>query len=114
MNLIVSIWTCGDMQNRHKLRQSYLDHYAHICQVVPKDKILEFKPKDGFEKLCKFLDKPVPERAQFPYINQPDNIIKMHKGLWWYLPAQVLLKFGKYFVPFIVAAYSIWYYRSRT
>ena len=113
MNLIVSIWTGGDLQNRHKLRQSYLDHYAHIRGVVPKDKILVFKPNDGFEKLCKFLDKPVPKNEQYPHINQPDNIIKMHTGLWWYLLAQVLLRVGKYSVPFVVAACSIWYYRSK-
>lgn len=110
----MSIWTRGDMQNRHKLRQYYLDHYAHIRQVVPKDKILEFKPKDGFEKLCRFLDKPVPEKGEYPHINQPDNIIKLHNGLWWYLLGHALLKIGKYSVPFVVAAYSIWYYWSRT
>ena len=108
----MSVWTGGDIQNRHKLRQAYLDHYAHIRRVVPKDKILDFKLKeDGFEKLCKFLNKPIPTKEQFPHINQPDNIIKMHRTLWWYLLAMVLLRFATYLAPFGVGACAIWFYR---
>ena len=109
----MSIWTGGDIQNRNKLRQTYLDHYAHIRRVVPEDKILEFKPKDGFEKLCRFLDQPLPAEEQFPHINQPDNIIKMHRALWWYLLAKVVQRFATYLVPCVAVAYSVWYYRSR-
>ena len=101
------------MQNRQKLRQSYLDHYAHIRRAVPKDKILEFKPKDGFEKLCQFLDKPLPVEGQYPHINQPDNIIKLHTMMWWYLSTKVLQRFLIYLTPVGVAACSVWYYRSR-
>jgi hypothetical protein len=29
------------------LRQAYLDHYAHIGAITPKDRLLEFKSEDG-------------------------------------------------------------------
>lgn len=44
--------------------------------------MLEFKPADGYEKLCMFLGKPLPmETREFPHVNQPDDIIKIHRGL---------------------------------
>ncbi|CAK8680229.1 unnamed protein product [Clavelina lepadiformis] len=35
---------------------------------APKDKLLVYNLKEGWESLCKFLDKPVPDQ-QFPYAN---------------------------------------------
>jgi type II secretory pathway component PulL len=36
--------------------------------LVPQDKLLEWKVGDGWEPLCKFLDKPIPS-APFPHVN---------------------------------------------
>ncbi|KAI4191061.1 MAG: hypothetical protein L6R41_000376 [Letrouitia leprolyta] len=78
INFIMSIWTGGDFENRAKLCQNYRDHYAHIRAIVPQERILEFKLKDGWSELCKFLHRPIPVDEPGPHINQPDNIIMMH------------------------------------
>jgi hypothetical protein len=65
---VVTIWTGGDFENRDKLRQGFLDHYAHVRAVVPKENLLEFEYKDGWEPLCKFLGKDVPA-GPYPRVN---------------------------------------------
>ena len=48
--------------------QYYEDWYAHVKRTVPKEQLLEFNVKQGWEPLCKFLGKPVPNKP-FPRFN---------------------------------------------
>ncbi|KAE8164615.1 P-loop containing nucleoside triphosphate hydrolase protein [Aspergillus tamarii] len=44
------------------LKQAYLDRNERIRQTVSKDRLLEFETrKDGWDKVCQFLDLPVPD-----------------------------------------------------
>ncbi|KAI4112749.1 MAG: hypothetical protein LQ338_008279 [Usnochroma carphineum] len=114
INFIMNIWTGGSFDDRSKLCQSYRDHYAHIRAVVPQEKILEFKPKDGWEELCTFLGKPIPADEPYPRINQPDNIIKMHTMVWYMVVAKAVQKIGGTIVAVGVAAGAAWYYRYKS
>lgn len=49
-------------------KEAYRRHYAHIRSVTPKERLLEFKLADGWEPLCHFLGKPVPD-VPFPREN---------------------------------------------
>jgi hypothetical protein len=73
--LVLSHWTGGDWRSREKLLQGFAKHYAHIREVVPKDRLLEWNPKDGWEPLCKHLGNPVPDEP-FPYTNKGDDVSK--------------------------------------
>lgn len=44
------------------------EHYNMIRGLVPKENLLEWTVEDGWEPLCKFLGKPVPEEP-FPHVN---------------------------------------------
>ncbi len=44
-------------------------HNAHIRKVVPKERLLEMDLQDGWEPLCKFLGKPIPDEP-FPRSNE--------------------------------------------
>lgn len=44
-------------------------HIAYLERTVPKDKLVYFDVKDGWEPLCKALNVPVPEGVEFPRIN---------------------------------------------
>ncbi|KAK7419644.1 hypothetical protein QQX98_003235 [Neonectria punicea] len=46
----------------------YKEHCNMIRGLVPKDRLLEWTVEDGWEPLCKFLDKPVPDEP-FPRVN---------------------------------------------
>ena len=59
--------TKEDMQNCAK--QFYQDHYAHIREITPKDRLLEYKLGTGWEPLCEFLGRPVPT-VPFPRVNE--------------------------------------------
>lgn len=50
----------------------YRDHCNMVRGMVPKDKLLEWSVEDGWEPLCKFLDKPVPDEP-FPRTNNPNE-----------------------------------------
>jgi hypothetical protein len=107
---VVTIWASGDMEDRAKLRQGYLNHYAHVRHVVPKQRLLEFESKDGWEPLCKFLGKDIPA-TPYPRVNDADATVKYLRkvsranlatlmakgmtvalagavvgGIWWYQP----------------------------
>lgn len=59
-------------------------HTAHVRNLMPPGYLLEFHPKDGWEPLCKFLGKDVPNRP-FPYVNKgrnAANIIKIGIMVW--------------------------------
>ncbi|RKK90201.1 hypothetical protein BFJ68_g4538 [Fusarium oxysporum] len=47
----------------------YKEHCNVIRDFVPKEKLLEWTIDDGWEPLCKFLDKPVPD-GPFPHVNK--------------------------------------------
>ncbi|ROW16233.1 hypothetical protein VPNG_01971 [Cytospora leucostoma] len=46
----------------------YREHCNMIRGLVPKERLLEWTVEDGWEPLCKFLDKPVPDEP-FPHAN---------------------------------------------
>jgi hypothetical protein len=57
-------------------RQAFKDHYARIRNAAPKDRLLEYKLGSGWEPLCKFLGKPVPD-AESPKLNESELILEM-------------------------------------
>ncbi|KAF2159494.1 hypothetical protein M409DRAFT_70949 [Zasmidium cellare ATCC 36951] len=49
-------------------REEYRKHYAFVRSIVPKDRLLEYQLREGWEPLCAFLEKPIPSVA-FPHVN---------------------------------------------
>ncbi|KAF2161926.1 hypothetical protein M409DRAFT_69449 [Zasmidium cellare ATCC 36951] len=63
---------CGSMEfqtAKANARASYRRHYERVRDTVPKERMLEFELGQGWEPLCKFLDKPVPN-VPFPHRNE--------------------------------------------
>jgi len=107
------MWTNDDWENRQKLRATFINHYAHIRDIVPKNNLLEWVPQDGYEPICKFLGVPVPNEP-FPNINSGDNAAKIHKTLenirapvvlWPYVNLPI-------FTGFVLLV--AWYFASKT
>lgn len=75
------------------LRPGYEAHNAHVRAVVPKDRLLEWHPRDGWEPLCQHLGVDVPEEflvkeagkgvkvKPFPNINEKGITPKILGGL---------------------------------
>ena len=47
----------------------YQEHIDHVVRIVPKERLLQFEVKEGWEPLCKFLGKRVPNEP-FPRMNE--------------------------------------------
>jgi len=84
LELILRQWTGGDVYNRHKLREGFIRHNQHIRDIVPPENLFEFQLEDmkGWEPLCKFLGKDVPEEP-YPRINEGDSVAKFHAFMYW-------------------------------
>ncbi|KAF4454858.1 hypothetical protein F53441_2728 [Fusarium austroafricanum] len=50
------------------LKTAYIRHNKFIRENVPKEQLLDFKLTEGWEPLCKFLGKEVPN-VPFPHVN---------------------------------------------
>ncbi|KAE8378529.1 efflux pump antibiotic resistance protein [Aspergillus bertholletiae] len=54
---------------RRLSKAKYREHYELVRSITPKDRLLEYKLSDGWEPLCEFLGKPVPDKP-FPHLNE--------------------------------------------
>ena len=91
LTLILSFWTQGKPYDRGALRKGFLNHYEHIRSVVPPSKLLEFQPEDGWEPVCKFLDKDIPD-GPYPHSNEGTYTADRH---WWAMPIRTAVVVGK-------------------
>lgn len=69
LQLVIIDWSSGKPNDRQALREGFIAHNEHIRSHVPKERLLEFDPKDGWEPLCKFLEKDIPNEP-FPFVNK--------------------------------------------
>jgi len=61
-------WADDVDQARVRSRNAYRHHYRDIREMVPKDRLLEFNLSGGWQPLCDFLGKPIPDEP-FPHEN---------------------------------------------
>lgn len=64
-----------DWNDPTTLMQAYERHNAAVRQTVPPDRLLEWRPGDGWEPICDALDLPVPD-IPFPWTNQRGDWMK--------------------------------------
>ncbi|MEH0156872.1 sulfotransferase family protein [Limibacter armeniacum] len=58
----------GQFKNKEFAIQKYKAHIEEVKSTIPKERLLIFDPKDGWEPLCSFLGKEVPSEP-FPRTN---------------------------------------------
>lgn len=57
---------------RANARDTYREHYRAIRAATPPERLLEYDLRDGWEPLCAFLGRPVPD-VPFPHINDRET-----------------------------------------
>lgn len=92
---------CGGSYSRDICRRAYLEHNEQIRKTVPSSQLLEFRlGADGWERLCRFLDLPVPREPwpkAYPKEEYQEHIsFAFHRAL-----KQMILWLGVFSVPFI-------------
>ena len=63
--------------------RKFIEHNEYVKSLVPKENLLEFEPSMGYEPLCKFLGRAVPEGG-YPRANKKDDHIKVTTMLWYF------------------------------
>ena len=58
--------------SKENIIKCYKDHIQHVKETCPKDQLLVFEVSEGWEPLCKFLNKPVPD-VPFPRVNDTED-----------------------------------------
>ena len=105
------IWTKDEWENRVALREGYRRHYAHIREIVPKDQLLIFNPKDGWGPLCEFLRKPQPKGEKFPLIDESATASSLHSNVFVKQKFKgVVQKLVTILVPLLILTIAIWQY----
>ncbi|EJD54838.1 hypothetical protein AURDEDRAFT_52233 [Auricularia subglabra TFB-10046 SS5] len=94
-------------------RQAYDRHHRVIRETVPPEKLLVYRLGDGWEPLCKFLDKPPIPDAEFPRVNETADL-KRHI---WATRRRDALRATKVLLPWAVGAVAagvgLWMAASR-
>ena len=59
------------------IKRNYRQHCADVLRNCPKEKLLVLdQPNCGWEVICKFVGKPVPEGVEWPHKNKKGGIVK--------------------------------------
>jgi hypothetical protein len=61
---------------RLNAREAYDRHHRELREAVPTDQLLEYRMGQGWEPLCEFLGKPVPD-VEFPWVNEAAELEKV-------------------------------------
>jgi hypothetical protein len=68
----------NDFSEAHMI-DVYNRHNEEVKRVIPKDRLLVFEAKDGWEKLCAFLGVPIPDKP-YPNMNTTEEFQARVRG----------------------------------
>ena len=58
---------------RNNAKDVFREHYEMVRKITPKERLLEYKLGSGWEPLCEFLGKDVPD-VPFPRVNETEAL----------------------------------------
>ena len=71
--LFLSEFTGEIHSHETKMRAKYLEHIEKVRKLVPPERLLIWNVKEGWEPLCKFLGRPVPD-LPIPHENKTGDL----------------------------------------
>ena len=86
----------------------YEEWNAEVIRTIPKDQLLVFNPKQGWQPLCSFLGITVPDQP-FPKVNDGDTWRGHNAGLPKLLSVFALFTLVKYLSIFLVVCAIVLY-----
>ena len=54
------------------IRDAYDRHNTHVLQTVPPDRLIAWRPGDGWEPICRALSLEIPD-TPFPHVNSTED-----------------------------------------
>ncbi|KAJ7199080.1 P-loop containing nucleoside triphosphate hydrolase protein [Mycena rebaudengoi] len=82
--VLSEIFACGPFRvTEDNAKGRFLAHYENVRQAVPSDKLLEYRVGEGWERLCEFLGKDIPQGVAFPKKNDSKLMREAIDSLIW-------------------------------
>ncbi|PHH79655.1 hypothetical protein CDD80_4140 [Ophiocordyceps camponoti-rufipedis] len=77
--LLLGFFEAKDVDEaRRNTRRIYDRHNEQIRKMVPPGRLLEYRMGSGWEPICSFLDKPVPD-DDFPWVNDSEALAALFR-----------------------------------
>jgi len=81
IDVLIKQWTYLYGDGGPATTEKYHQHIDNLKKIVPKDQLVFFNVKEGWEPLCKVLGKEVPQDIPFPRINDAEAIDRLAKSM---------------------------------
>ena len=65
-------WLTLDLDNKEAVIAAFERHNDRVRRLISQDRLLEWRPGEGWEPICNFLGLPVPDEP-FPHANAGDD-----------------------------------------
>lgn len=91
-------------------KQGFLDHYKMVRSLVPKERLLDYHVSQGWEPLCEFLEKDIPEE-EFPNVNNTNQFLNGRRWRWWHAVYCMVVKVSPIAAATAVAVGGAWRYQ---
>ncbi|KAL7936151.1 hypothetical protein V8C35DRAFT_297009 [Trichoderma chlorosporum] len=98
-------------QLRKNAKERYFEHYRQIRELVPPERLLEYRLGDGWSPLCQFLDRKEPD-VGFPCTNETKEFRKIAWARLWKYTGIAAMVVGKYAIGFMVLGAALWFARD--
>ena len=79
---------------KRTMMKNYRVHVNNVMRVVPQDQLLVWNIKDGWEPVCRFLGKPVPNKP-FPFENATGDKSKKNEFIEKYVYESDIMSEGQ-------------------
>lgn len=89
-------------------RQAFKDHYVSIRKATARDRLLEYKLGSGWEPLCRFLGKPIPD-TEFPWLNESKLFLELVDSVAMKCLKRSLANVGIVLSTVMVAVYTVYW-----
>ena len=77
--LVVNAAFDGEIDDAEHAIRMFNQHTKEVVDTIDPDRLLIYNVREGWEPLCQFLDKPVPDAA-FPRVNSRDEFEEIFFG----------------------------------
>ncbi len=77
--LVVNAAFGGEIDDAEHAIRMFNQHTKEVVDTIDSDRLLIYNVREGWEPLCQFLDKPVPD-APFPRVNSRDEFEEIFFG----------------------------------
>jgi hypothetical protein len=88
-------------------KRFYLGHYEAVRRAAPKERLLEWNPKDGWAPICERLGIE-PPKEPFPHVNEGGDFVKYHVDLAKTAWGRVGFKMLTRGLPVVAGGLGVW------